>query len=150
MNTVFPSRNIEELSNEDLNIRALEQTLMHLKKSGKKIIFLKDVPTLPFNVRTCLPRSGKGVDWDPSSCIADYSSIEKDTSTFNKALDGLFSKFPDLFVIDLMDGVCSVEGCLGATKDRLLYLDDNHLSIYGSHYVIDILNTNFESSLGDG
>lgn len=140
MDYIFPNNGA--VKKDDLlalNVAALRKTLAYISKSGKKIIFLKDVPTMPFNVRSCLPRSGKGDDWDASSCMADSESIENGASSVNKALDKLFAKMPDVSVIDLMEGICTENVCLGATEDRLLYLDDNHLSIYGSKYVIGAL-----------
>ena len=144
--TIFPTSDIG-ITNELLNVNALEQTLSQLKESGKKLIFLKDVPTMPFNVRSCLPRSGKGDDWDSSVCVSDRASLEDKTSSLNKALDKQFASMPDLSVIDLMDGICNEEICFGATENRLLYLDDNHLSIYGSHYVVGNLHEDFTEAL---
>jgi hypothetical protein len=124
-------------SNEKLKslLHGLDQTLRTLKENNKKITVLYDVPRLKADVRSCLPRSGKGNDWNPDNCGVSYKDHTEAVNEIRKLLSALLDKHPEIERISLDDSLCNDTWCAGANKDTLLYLDHDHLSIRGAIFV---------------
>jgi peptidoglycan/LPS O-acetylase OafA/YrhL len=144
---VFSESALESIPNHDLNDLGLSATISMLIDSGKKVVFLWDVPNLGFTGRSCLPRSGLGSDWKPENCVISKLEVDQQFKPFEESLRLTLSKFPSVHQVKLTDGLCDSEKCLGATKSRLLYTDDDHLSIYGSRFLIENLAPKLEKIL---
>lgn len=124
-------------SNEKLEslLNGFDQTLRTLKENNKEIIFLFDVPRLKEDVRSCLPRSGKGIDWNPENCGVSHNDHKEAVSKIREILTALLDEYPEVERISLDDSLCNDTWCAGANQDTLFYLDQDHLSIRGAIFV---------------
>ena len=136
---VFSASSLGKFTTSDLNDRGLSHTIQTLLDAGKTVVFLWDVPNLGFTGRSCLPRTGKGEDWKPENCVISRKNADKQLKNFSEKLNQTLAKFPNVKQVHLYEGLCDSERCLGATDEHLLYTDDDHLSIFGSKYVIGAL-----------
>ena len=94
-----------------------------------------------------MPRTGKGEDWKPQNCVISRKNADKQLKSFSEKLNQTLAKFPNVKQVHLYDGLCDSERCLGATDEHLLYTDDDHLSIFGSKYVISNLKLPLDEAL---
>ena len=144
---VFSASSFEKFTTSELNDIGLSATLQKLIDAGKNVLFLWDVPNLGFTGRSCLPRTGKGEDWKPENCVISRKDADKQLISFSDKLNQTLDKFPNVKQVHLYEGLCDSERCLGATDKHLLYTDDDHLSIFGSKYVIRKLAGEIQQSL---
>jgi peptidoglycan/LPS O-acetylase OafA/YrhL len=108
-------------------------TLRRLLESGRTISYFLQPPELGVPSRNCLGRSlaltaGK-------ACLvltADYQERMKDYRTI---LSRMQVAFPSVSVWDPQPLLCDAKRCQGLIKNKLMYADDDHLSIEGSRLV---------------
>lgn len=104
-----------------------------LLKSGKKVVFVIDVPQLKADPRDCVQRLSFMA---PKPC--EYSSAENfdERKDYLQAVDGLRRKFVGLEVFDPTGEFCHEGWCHFKDKDDLLYADFHHISIFASEKLL--------------
>jgi peptidoglycan/LPS O-acetylase OafA/YrhL len=115
--------------------RALHNTLEQLQKAGKKVVVLDSVPELRFKARDC-------VEWVPNAfvkrtrnpdCHVPRVELDARVATYRPYLDKPISYFPHTILIDPRYAFCDAQYCYGRRGSRLMYRDDDHLSVDGSN-----------------
>ncbi|MEO1610096.1 MAG: SGNH hydrolase domain-containing protein [Pseudomonadota bacterium] len=118
-------------------LRQLERTIELLLKHKKEIFFLKQVPELDLDPRSCIkrPRSFTfSVD-----CQVARRRIDAYTTAYFGVVKQVLSKYPAVRIIDLVPQLCDEHFCPVFIEERALYRDLVHLSLFGSYYLGDWL-----------
>jgi peptidoglycan/LPS O-acetylase OafA/YrhL len=123
-------RKMQGESQESLFARTLRETLQQLYATGKRIIFVHQVPELGFNTKSCLPRpfSFKPVN----VCMIDRVMVEARQSGYRSVVRSVMSAFPGILELDPLDSFCDRQYCYARIDGDYLYTDNNHLSDVGA------------------
>jgi hypothetical protein len=62
--------------------------------------------------------------------------FEARTQSFKRMVNTILEQRPSLNVIDLSNALCDEDWCYGSKDGVLFYIDDDHLSLRGSAYVV--------------
>jgi peptidoglycan/LPS O-acetylase OafA/YrhL len=115
---------------------ALRETLELLAGSGKRVVFVVDVPELGFDPRSCL-------DYRPlsflrhlrSPCAVPRAEVDARTAAYKDALSAIRREIPQVEVFDPTPLLCDATSCWALRNGRLLYRDDDHLSDVGADLI---------------
>ncbi|MDR2165991.1 MAG: acyltransferase [Zoogloeaceae bacterium] len=125
------------MSGREVFSLAFEEALKRLRARGKKLVFLHDVPELPYNVRECLAwRPNRFINRVPRpECVVSREIIDRRGAEFRPTLENILAKFPEITIADPVPIMCDARVCHGRRDQVLLYRDDDHLSMDGSYWV---------------
>ncbi|HEY1057295.1 MAG TPA: acyltransferase family protein [Limnobacter sp.] len=113
---------------------SMRRTLSALLASGKKLVFVLDVPHLGFDPKSCKTlRPVLGDAKRQAACHQSRQDIDQWFVSSRQAhiIDAL-KEFPEVLVVNAADAVCDQSRCYGLKDGLLLYSDSNHLSVAGS------------------
>ena len=115
----------------------LKRTLDMLQQSGKKVIFVLDNPSLPFEPSRC----GKRPIAVEHKCKISRKlwSDNKARQAYEKLVTEAAEKYSNVSVVDLADRMCDRDNCYVVRNNLVLYRDSNHLNIDGSKWVAPVL-----------
>lgn len=118
------------------------RTIRELGAANKKVVFVVDNPSFVKSAEVCQPatlplRSIAGED--PAFCSDPTPDDLKDRRRYRRFVDQLRTLHPGVMFFDASNSVCVDGRCPLFADGKLLYADDNHLSIYGSRRVADDL-----------
>ena len=117
-------------SQESLFARTLRETLQQLYATGKRIIFIHQVPELGFNAKSCLPRP---FGFKPvNACTIERGLVEARQSGYRSVVRDVVSDYPGIIELDPMNAFCDRQYCYGRIDGDYLYTDNNHLSDTGA------------------
>lgn len=132
-----------------------ERTISELKKAGKEIIYVIDVPEIGASYDKCLS-ANTGTRWRPlgpfirtnlidtNACRIAKEDYLKRTKKFRLLINRLQRTHPEVKFIDPEPLFCDDLYCYGYNENSLLYRDMDHLSEYGSltlaRYIINEAN----------
>lgn len=113
---------------------SMRRTLSALHASGKKIVFVLDVPHLGFDPKSCKTlRPVLGDAKRQSACHQSRQDIDQQfVSSRQVHIIKAIEEFPEVLVVNAADAVCDQSRCYGMKDGALLYSDSNHLSVAGS------------------
>ena len=125
-----------------------DRLIANLIKSGKQVVFVLDVPDLPFNPKSCFSRPVALLQklYDP--CNQDRHEYEKRTEGYSKMIADVISSRPGLKVVDPKGALCDDNVCWAMKDNRLLYHDRHHLSAYGADLVVKSILAQQSSTIG--
>ena len=135
--------NTNNFSKEELEKRAMSYknamyaTFKRLVKSGKKVIFIVDVPELNFNPDECVsirPLYLLGHKLK-SPCAVPLRDFEQRTTTYHRIIAEAKEKFPMIRFIDAYKYFCDDKLCNAIIDGQLMYRDDNHINRKGAHFL---------------
>jgi hypothetical protein len=106
--------------------RQLEADVNELRRSGLRVVLVRDVPVFPANFITCALRRG------PDACALPRADVERRTETTGARLAGIAAGKPDVQIWWPLDALCPERRCPAVIGGRLLYRNRNHLTIDGS------------------
>lgn len=119
---------------------AMRRGLSALFAAGKRVILVLDNPALPFPPRECLPRPAPFRQHARCSFPRQIYDQDPAISQYRQLAFQMKREFPRLELFDLSPLFCDDTHCrLADEKGRLLYLDDNHLSLEGTRRAADAL-----------
>ena len=106
---------------------------------GRKVVFMKDVPQLGFNIYKCfsfrpiqLTKSKNII----SNCFVTVEDLTRRNYSFNVVLSELLDSYNDILVFDPVEHLCS-EGVCDVVKDGFpLYFNGDHVNYLGANKVI--------------
>ncbi|WP_412757929.1 acyltransferase family protein [Legionella bozemanae] len=111
-------------------------------KGNKEIIFIKDIPSLNFNIKTCfksrplqLPHKG-GIN---KECSMDRASYEQRDSGYDNVVNRLLAEFPQVKIYDPRPLFCKGAKCTARGEVLPYYFNGDHLNYYGANIVIEDL-----------
>jgi peptidoglycan/LPS O-acetylase OafA/YrhL len=123
-----------KLSSADF-LMAAQKTIQGLVDSGKTVYYVTENPELSFPVESCIAR--------PFRSISGQCYLEK-TSVLNRQADylAMMGQLKNVEVINSLSTFCPQESCLIFENGKLLYADDDHLSLAGSRFQVKKLLAN--------
>jgi len=115
---------------------AMRKTLKRLTDANKKIIFVLDVPDLEFNPRACLNRPWRliGESLAKEPCAVPRSQVNARRQKYLEIVQSVLTKFPNVKVLDPIPAFCDENYCWAVKENKMLYIDEHHLSIEGARY----------------
>jgi peptidoglycan/LPS O-acetylase OafA/YrhL len=130
-----PSENVHEPT--------LKRTLDAL--TGRDIIIIEQVPILKANaISAYVVRSRLGSSVDTAAVtLSEHRERERLTV---EAMDRIAPR-DKIFRIDPAQALCDGERCLAQSAGKLLYLDDQHLSVDGSQFLYPLLEREMDRVL---
>lgn len=124
-------------------IQAGTKVLDKIRKSGKRVIFMKDIPDLDFNIQSCFdmyPYKNNSIN---QLCSMNYTSYKNRYQAYDYLIFSLTKNYPTLEIYSPTNLFCSSEtnACYGKKNSEPLYFNSDHLTVTGSDLVIqDLLN----------
>ena len=106
--------------------RQLETDVNEIRRSGLRVVLMRDVPLLPADFITCAVRRG------PDACALPRPEVERRVSTTDAALTRIAAGKPDVLLWSPLDALCPEGRCPSVIDGRLLYRNRNHLTVDGS------------------
>ncbi|MFZ6656909.1 acyltransferase family protein [Undibacterium sp. TJN19] len=118
-------------------------------KSGKHVIFLKDIPDLDFNVRNCFDIRPLSISLAPTfipECSMSEARFLQRIGPSDAVIDSLLKPFRTVKIYNPRPLFCSKGKCVA--KDNFLpyYRDGDHVNHYGASMVIDDLMNKIDLS----
>ena len=117
------------------------KTFKTLEAAGKRVVFVRDPPTLAFDPEICISRRPVEVAYPtifrkPAFCTATRDHDRKSHAAYDQFVGALAQAAPEVLFYDPAGALCDGGVCRMFDQGRLLYGDFNHLSIYGSELVV--------------
>ena len=124
---------------------AMRKTLDSALENNKDIIFVIDNPSLGFDPKSCI--YGRPFSKNKSikkSCTISRSKYEKETKVYRELVVSILNDYPKVKVFDAAEHLCDNTKCYGMLNGKILYRDNDHLSLEGgkliSKELIKLLN----------
>lgn len=124
--------------NIDVFVNGMRQTLKRLTASGKKVVFVMDVPEIGFAPKACIGLQ-LGLTSKKSPCAISRADFEGRDKSYRKLMYDVVEEFPSVKVVDPEHAFCDSYYCWALKDGKLLYRDDDHLSVEGSQYLANEL-----------
>ena len=122
---------------EDIFLNGYSDFIAELIAADKNVIFVIDVPKLPFNPKACVTRI---FNKKPSSdCRVKKDFVLKQEAIYRKIVSEIKRKNPQLKLFDSAKILCDENYCYGKDSENIFYWDENHLSISGSRKLLNNL-----------
>jgi peptidoglycan/LPS O-acetylase OafA/YrhL len=119
---------------------ALRRELTQLVQAQREVVLVLPVPALDFRPRSCAPV--RPVDSllparSADSCSVPRQSVETRHANSRSIVARVVRELADprVHVVDPMDALCDARACHAVIDGKLMYRDDNHLTVEGSRYV---------------
>jgi peptidoglycan/LPS O-acetylase OafA/YrhL len=112
-------------------VQAARDTLRRFIAAGKHVIFMDDVPILPFDPRSCIKRAGVASSATTSPCAIPRAEWDAQTADYRAVLKELAQEFPQVEWFESWRALCDDKYCHAMIDGRLVYRDNNHLSYHG-------------------
>ena len=118
--------------------KAMYTTLEKLTRSGKKIIFIVDIPELYFNPLECVSLRGIKLANHKlrSPCSLSRKYFEERTVNYHRLIADAEKMFPMVKFIHTYKYLCDEKNCEVLVNNNLLYSTRDHLTTYGSRYLV--------------
>lgn len=111
--------------------------LASVLKANKQIIFLKDIPDLDFNIKTCFNiRPFQLSQKSRKQCWIDKANYNARVADYDKVIDELLAEFPQVKVYDPRSLLCKNNQCIARDAKLPYYFNGDHLNHYGANLVI--------------
>lgn len=111
----------------------LKVTINEIIKSGKKLIFVHQLPELGFDPRKCL---GRFKQFKSLECSLDINIVNQRLNPYKNVTNKILINKPNIFQYNPSHFVCSSKACKPFNKDGILfYKDDDHMSMIGSEFI---------------
>jgi len=129
--------NEQGLSNRELIWAGLSRTINAILSQKKQIIFLRDVPVLPKDIRDLCVDRLSGKDKVLINCMLDKDRILKDRASEDWLVQKIQDAYPQVLIYDPLTNseLCSNSACFAAKDGIPFYRDQHHLSMAGSNVV---------------
>ena len=139
----------DEVSFNEMGARVISSILA----SGKRVVIIGDIPDMIFMPSSCVTTSSDlvnmvriGRERSSQDCAIDRGAFNKRIGPFDRAMQRLVSKFPQVAFFDPRPVVCDEQKCWAMRDGRPLYWNSDHLTIEGTDLVIvEMLKQNPEA-----
>ena len=120
---------------KDDYIAGLQATIDIAVKNDKRMIYLTENPELKIDVKNCLPRPLN--DSNASRCEQDVDSVTARQASYLEAIKDL----KNVEILNTQPIFCKKSDVCDVVNDegKLLYADDDHLSVLGSSFQFEQL-----------
>jgi peptidoglycan/LPS O-acetylase OafA/YrhL len=113
------------------HVDAARETFRRFIAAGKHVIFMVDIPILPFDPRSCIKRAGVASSATTSPCAIPRSTWDMQGAEHRAILKELAREFPQVEWFESSSALCDANYCQAMNNGRLMYRDTNHLSYDG-------------------
>jgi peptidoglycan/LPS O-acetylase OafA/YrhL len=110
-----------------------EDLIAALLAMGKRVIYVMDVPYFPDTPQSCQTRY---LRTQTDDCIISQAKLDGAFGQYFVALKAIKEKFPKLEIFDARNVVCAKGTCSQHDGAQYLYIDKDHLSVYGSEQAL--------------
>ncbi|RJG09407.1 acyltransferase family protein [Massilia cavernae] len=114
---------------------AARDTLRRFTAAGKHVIFMDDVPILPFDPRACIKRAGVASSATRIPCAMPRAEAEAQTPEHFAVVDALMKEFPMVERFRPTPYLCDAKLCWVMKDGELLFRDKDHLSYEGDLFI---------------
>lgn len=134
------TKNVIEHDNLKVFEESLVRTIGSLERAGKNVYFVMDVPEVPYDVPSEMGKIEYFKHVFPAltsfvTSALPYSHYQERNELVFQVLEKVKSK-TNVKVVDIQDILCKDGECRLTEGGKSLYADDDHLSVFGSEYVI--------------
>ena len=114
------------------------KVLDEIENSGKRVIFMKDIPDMDFNIQSCFDMSPFRSNDINDRCSMNYKSYMDRYKDYEDLIFRLIANYPKLEVYSPTKLFCSSESntCYAKKDSDPLYFNSDHLTVTGSDLVI--------------
>lgn len=114
-----------------------------LIKSHREVIFMRDIPSMNFNIRKCF-------DYRPlritrgdiiKDCSINEAEFNKFMEPYDAVIDALLKKYPTVKIYDPKSVLCKNGRCVGSDGKLPYYFNGDHLNDYGARMIVDDMLT---------
>ena len=116
-------------------VDAARDTLRRFTAAGKHVIFMDDLPWMPFEPRACIARPGLSGTATQAPCAIPRAGFDAFVAEHEHYVAQLQKEFPALEVFHPSSALCDDKWCRAMIDGRLMYRDKHHLSYDGDLYV---------------
>ena len=121
--------NIEHKKQFWLNVL---NTMKYFDKQNKEVYIILENPELGFIPKNYCGKRPFNVF--NKECKVEYTKYIKRMNEYKTKMINLAKRYKNIFVIDIEEVFCDKDYCYGIKDGKMLYSDDDHLSIEGSIY----------------
>jgi peptidoglycan/LPS O-acetylase OafA/YrhL len=118
----------DDIPPADLFAHGLERTVRTLQRAGKRVHYILENPEMGIDVSQCIARP---LRTEAAACDVPRTTVEARQYQYRQ----LVRAIAQLDVIDPLPAFCPQQQCQAVQDKQLLYADDNHLSVAGSHFM---------------
>lgn len=115
---------------------SLEQSVKFFQSKNIETYLILENPELGISPATCVNRP---YNISSKLCRVRYNNYRERMKTYRTNIEILKRKYPALTLLDPGKFLCDATWCYAKKDGKLLYSDDDHLSIYGSKYIAEKL-----------
>lgn len=112
-------------------IDAARETFRRFLGAGKRVIFVRDVPALGFDPRSCIKRAGVASSATREPCAITRAAWNQQMEYHDQVVTRLAREFPQVGWFDAAAPLCDKDHCHAMIDGRLMYRDENHLTLEG-------------------
>ena len=112
----------------------LRRTAMLLTDAGKKVIYVKSIPTYPMiaSVAACATNARPLARSRPDACAAPLVTVQEKRRLYEEVVSEALDGLSGVTVFNTLDYLCDQNNCYVEKDGILMYVDQSHLSIAGS------------------
>jgi peptidoglycan/LPS O-acetylase OafA/YrhL len=119
---------------------AMHSTLTELTAAGKRVIFVLDNPELGFDPKTCIGSRlarilSNNVRNVRNPCAVSRAAFDERNRDYRALVMKVLREFPQAVLVDGAKPFCDDEYCWGIKDGKLLYYDDDHVSLEGARLI---------------
>ncbi|NRB11351.1 MAG: acyltransferase [Rickettsiaceae bacterium] len=118
-----------------------------LASNGKKVIFVIDVPELGFEPKTCINRGINLSTKQIHSCKVARDLVDERQKEYRQLIAEIKRQAPSLLIYDPINVFCDENYCHAKKGNKIYYVDNNHLSIFGSELLIKDFKEWFDKNI---
>jgi peptidoglycan/LPS O-acetylase OafA/YrhL len=109
-----------------------------LMAQGKRVIFIIDPPELGEDPRNCFSTRPLSITEKKfSSCSQDKQKVIERQSQYRKLVKEIQEENPRMEIYDPLGIFCDDAHCHGLRAGRMLYFDDDHISVRASELILE-------------
>jgi peptidoglycan/LPS O-acetylase OafA/YrhL len=112
-------------------IAAARETYRRFLAAGKHVIVMEDIPTIPFDPRSCIKRAGVASSATTWPCSIPRSDWDKQYAPHEAVRQQIAREFPQIEWFRSADTLCDARECRVMIDGRLMYRDYHHLTYDG-------------------
>ena len=109
----------------------VDKTFKYFLRLNVPVYYLLENPELSFSPKKCLERP---FNVFTVQCKVVFDIYDTRMKTYRERIFDLAKNYSNVIVLDPEKLFCDTEFCYGTINDKLMYADDNHLSLNGSLY----------------
>lgn len=119
----------EKLSYSQKFYKNIDLTFSYLNLFGIPIYYIFENPEMGFSPKSCMNRP---FNIFPNECKIKYESYYNRMFKYKSEILKISKKYQNIHILDPQNAFCDFQYCYAIKDKKMLYADDDHLSIDGS------------------